>query len=88
MRSGHLHHRLLLASDNALWDAVAAAMGEPWAATQARARALSESGESLADSCAAALHLYRLAAAAADDLLGRQQRSVVTAARQLQIRHP
>jgi hypothetical protein len=79
-------HRLLFATDNALWDAVTAAMGEPWATTQSRA--LSESGESLADSCAAALDLYRLAAAAANPLFDRHQRPVVKAASQIRLTLP
>lgn len=78
-----VHHRLLFGTDNVLWDAVAAAMGEPWASTQARA--LSESGEPLRASCAAALELYRLAAASAGSLFDREQRAVVKAACQLRI---
>jgi hypothetical protein len=58
-------------------------MGQPWASTQARA--LSEHGESLEDSCRAALELYRLAAAEVRPLLTRHQREVVDAACALSI---
>ena len=71
-------HRILFGSDNVLWDLVSERMGEPWASTQARA--LSEHGESLEESCQAALALYSLAAAAARALLDRHQRAVVDAA--------
>jgi hypothetical protein len=78
--AGHIaeHRRILFATDNVLWDLVAESMGEPWASAQARA--FSEHGESLEDSCRAALELYRLAAADVRPLLGRHQREVVDAA--------
>jgi hypothetical protein len=79
-----VQHRILFGTDNALWDAVAAAMGRRWAATQSRA--LSEGGESLATSCAAALELYRLAAAEVRPLLDATQGRVVDAACRLRIR--
>jgi hypothetical protein len=53
-------------------------MGARWASAQARA--LSEGGESLRESCAAALELYRLAAAAARPLMDRNQHAVTDAA--------
>jgi hypothetical protein len=71
-------HRILFGTDNVLWDLVAERMGEPWASTQARA--LSEQGESLEESCRAALELYALAAADARPLLDRHQRAVADAA--------
>jgi hypothetical protein len=77
-------HRILFGTDNVLWDLVAERMGEPWASTQARA--FSEHGESLEDSCRAALELYALAAADARPLLDRDQRAVVDAACALLVR--
>ena len=79
-----VHHRILFGTDNALWDSVAAAMGRRWASAQTRV--LSEGGESLAASCRAALELYRLAAQAAWPLLDPEQRAVVEAARNVNIR--
>lgn len=73
-----LRHRILFGTDNALWELVAERMSEPWASTQAAA--LSENGEALEASCAAALRLYALAAAEARPLLDRGQRAVVDAA--------
>ena len=83
--AGHIaeHRRILFGSDNVLWDLVAESMGDPWSSTQARA--LSEHGESLEDSCSAALELYRLAAAELRPLLDRHQREVVDAACALEI---
>ena len=78
-----VHHRILFGTDNALWDSVARAMGAPWASAQARA--LSEGGESLEESCAAALELYRFAAAAAAPLMDRNQRAVAVAASNVNI---
>jgi nucleotidyltransferase-like protein len=79
-----VHRRILFGTDNALWDAVAAAMGERWASAQRRA--LSEDGESLVASCRAALELYRLAAATARPTLDREQRAVTDAACNVTIR--
>jgi hypothetical protein len=83
--AGHIaeHRRILFATDNVLWDLVAESMGEPWASAQARA--FSEHGESLQESCHAALDLYRLAAAEVRPLLTRHQREVVDAACALRI---
>jgi hypothetical protein len=83
--AGHIaeRRRILFGTDNVLWGLVAESMGEPWASTQARA--FSEHGESLEDSCRAALDLYRLAAAEVRPLLTRDQREVVDAACNLNI---
>jgi hypothetical protein len=83
--AGHIaeRRRILYGTDNVLWDLVAESMGQPWASTQARA--LSEHGESLEDSCRAALELYRLAAVEVRPLLTRHQREVVDAACALSI---
>ncbi len=70
-----VHHRILYGSENVLWNLVAEAMGAPW--QRAQAAALSESGESLAESCRAALKLYALAAHEVSRLLDRRHRAVV-----------
>ena len=74
-----VRRRLLYDSENALWDLVADAEGEPWRGTQAAALALG--GEPLAVSAAAALRLYLLAADAAAPLFDARQRAVVEHAR-------
>ncbi|MDP9238915.1 MAG: nucleotidyltransferase domain-containing protein [Chloroflexota bacterium] len=70
-----VHHRILYGSENVLWDLVAERMADAWA--RAQARALGEQGERFEDTCAAALELYRLAAAEAGRTLNRRQRAVV-----------
>ena len=79
-----VHHRILFGTDNELWRLVGARMGPHW--RRAQAAALSMRGESLAESCRAALSLYVLAAADARPLLTHQQRQVVDAACALRVR--
>lgn len=70
-----LRCRLLVDTENRLWDVLAGALGEPWASTQARAFGLDESG--FETSCRAALELYALAARASRDLFTGAQRAIV-----------
>ena len=73
-----VHHHILFGTDNVLWDLIGVRMGPRW--RRAQSAALSEHGESLEESCRAALGLYALAAAEARPLLSREQRTVVDAA--------
>jgi hypothetical protein len=70
-----VHLRLLYDSENRLWDLVNAAMDERW--RRAQRAALGMDGESLAETCAAALELYALAAARLEHLLDARQSAVV-----------
>lgn len=70
-----LRRRILVGTENVQWDLVAKEMGEPW--TSAQSRALSLSGETVTESCAAALGLYAIAAREAWPLLNRRQRAIV-----------
>lgn len=69
-----VHHRLLYGSENVLWDQVGDVMGAAWQRTQAAA--LSIGGESFDQSCAAALHLFRLALENVRHLLDERQLAV------------
>ena len=73
-----VHHRILFGTDNELWRLVGERMGTRW--RRAQSAALSLEGESLAQSCRAALRLYALAAADVREILSRDQREVVDAA--------
>lgn len=69
-----VHHRLLYGSENLLWDQVGEAIGAEWRRTHAAS--LSIGGESLEESCAAALHLFRLAFDAVRHLFDERQLAV------------
>jgi hypothetical protein len=69
-----VHHRLLYGSENVLWDQVGDVMGAEW--RSAHAAALAVGGESLDQSCAAALHLFRLAFQTVRHLLDERQLAV------------
>ena len=69
-----VHHRLLYGSENVLWDQVADVMGAEWRRTHAAA--LSVDGESFAQSCAAALDLFRLTFDTVHHLLDDAQMAV------------
>lgn len=70
-----LHLRLLYDSEDALWGLVAAQLGPRWEAAQAAALCLG--GETLPDSCAAALELFVQAHRQVDRLLDPRQAAVV-----------
>jgi hypothetical protein len=70
-----LHGHLFYSTENRLWDALAAALGDPWAGAQARAFGLE--GVPFETSCRAALELYALAAHAARDDLNETQYPIV-----------
>ena len=70
-----VHHRLLYDTENRLWDLVSARMGPVW--TRLQSAALGEEGQSLEESCKAALQLYILAAREVKNLLNAQERRVV-----------
>lgn len=70
-----VHRRILYGSENRLWDLVSDAMGEGWSRTQSAALGLG--GESLEQTCAAALRLYGLAAEEVAPLLDGRQGKVV-----------
>jgi hypothetical protein len=76
-----VHRRVLYDSENVLWDLVAEAEGERWAALQRAAFA--DGGEPLPASARAALALYAHAAAEVDPLLDPRQRAIVAHARSL-----
>lgn len=73
-----VNERILYSSENHLWQLVADALGEPWRLTQSAALGLG--GESLSESCRAALALYALAAARVRSLLDVRQDAVVVRA--------
>jgi hypothetical protein len=71
-----VHLRLLCRTEDEMWDAVAARLGPDW--ERAQSASLSENGEPLPASCAAALELFALAARRVMPLLDARQRAVVT----------
>jgi len=76
-----VHRRVLYGSENRLWDLVSDEMGEGW--REAQSTALGLGGESLEQTCEAALRLYGLAAEPVLPLLDERQREVVGRARGL-----
>lgn len=72
-----LHRRMLYGSENVLWDRLAADMGDPWAALQARAFGLH--GEAFDDTCRAALALYALTASEMHATFDATQRRIIAA---------
>lgn len=76
-----VRHRILYGSENHLWDLVSDAMGEGW--REAQSAALGLGGESLKQTCAAALGMYALAAEEVAPLLDGRQGRVVERARGL-----
>ncbi len=78
-----VHLRLLYTTENILWDLVANALDERWRAAQDAAFGLS--GESFAETCSAALDLYRLAAELILPLMDERQAAVVQAAVALEL---
>jgi predicted nucleotidyltransferase len=70
-----VHHRMLYGSENVLWEKVGERMGLEWRRWQASA--FSTSGESFEQSCAAAVHLFRLATTCVAPLLDERQAVVV-----------
>lgn len=70
-----VHHRLLSASENALWEQVGERMDEAW--RRAQAAAFGTGGESFERSCANALRLFRLAVDCVRQLLDGRQLAVV-----------
>lgn len=72
-----VQRRVLYSSENVLWDLLAAEMGDPWAATQARAFGLH--GETFDDTCRAALELYALTASETETTFDDQQRRIIVA---------
>jgi hypothetical protein len=73
-----VHLRLMYATENRLWSMVADAMGPEW--KRAQEAAFGFDGEDVPTSSAAALRLFELTAAAAEELLDDDQRKVVTLA--------
>ncbi|MQM23992.1 nucleotidyltransferase family protein [Glycomyces albidus] len=71
-------HRILYDSENDLWDAVAAAEGPAWARAWDAAAGVALAGHEAG--CAAALDLYRLAAARLGPHLAGEDRAVVDTA--------
>jgi len=70
-----LHRRILYASENRLWDLVARELGTEWA--DAQTAALGIRGESLEESCRAAVRLFDLAVDEVRPLLDSRQLAVV-----------
>lgn len=79
-----VHLRILYETENVLWDAVAAEMGEEWSRTQEMA--LGVTGAGFEAACRASLRLYVLAAEAVRHLLDDRQRAVVEHACELATR--
>jgi len=76
-----VHRRLFYDSENALWDLVAATMGDPWRAASITALGAATAGDVDArEACRAALRLWVLAARDVDPVLSVQAREVVAAA--------
>lgn len=73
-----VHRRILYGSENLLWSLVSGAMGDAWDAAQDAALGLGD--ETFVETCAAALHLYLIAAAEVEHLLDTRQREVVARA--------
>lgn len=69
-----VHHRLLYGSENTVWDLVGTKMGADW--REAQAKAFASEGETFAQSCTAALRLFRLAVVAVRPLLDDRQVAV------------
>lgn len=74
-----VHLRILYETEKEMWDLVADEMGDPYAATQAKA--LGEGDESFREMCKAAFGLYDIAAAKVEGVLGDSDREVVEHAR-------
>ena len=70
-----VHHCIMYDTENNLWDLVGKKMGIHW--SQAQSAALSIRGESLEESCKAALRLFVLAARELRPILGDRRRVVV-----------
>lgn len=70
-----VHHRIVYASENHLWNLVSEAMGEEWSREQSAA--LGQGDETFEETCTAALRLYGLAAGEVAPLLDERQREVV-----------
>lgn len=70
-----LRHRILCASENELWDRVAAEIGDAW--RDAQNAALGVNGEDLRSSCRGAVRLFGLAVSDVAQLLAEDQRAVV-----------
>ena len=70
-----VHRRTLYDGDSHLYEAICAAMGEPW--RRAHRRALGVDAETLEATCGAALELYALAAEETKQLLDERQFAVV-----------
>jgi hypothetical protein len=70
-----VRHRILYDTENRLWDLVDDRMGADW--RRAQSAALGERGERLAESCAASLRLFALAARDVWPLFDERQRAVV-----------
>jgi hypothetical protein len=73
-----VHLEALVASENDIWEVVARSLGERW--QQIQRRALSLDGQSLSDSCHAALEMYCEAVALAGKVFDERQRPVVDSA--------
>lgn len=73
-----VHRRTLYDGDSQLYEAICAAMGEPW--RRAHRRALGVEAETLEQTCGAALELYALAAEETKQLLDERQFAVVRGA--------
>ena len=70
-----VRRRILYETENRLWGLVGARMGRRW--RRAQSAALGTGGESLRESCDAALELYAMAAKDIEPVLDRRQRAVV-----------
>ena len=81
-----VHGRVLHESENLLWDLVAERIGSEWA--RAQRVALGEGGDTLEETCAAALELFYLATHEVAPLFDERQRAVVHAALELIERSP
>jgi hypothetical protein len=69
-----VRHRLLLTREEDPWPEVARVVGADWEKAQRRAFALD--GASFAESCAAALDLFRMSAGAVEEWMDERQREV------------
>jgi predicted nucleotidyltransferase len=70
-----LRRRVLLASENELWDRIGAEVGDEWREAQSAALALN--GEDVEASARGALRLFELAVREVQELLDERQRAVV-----------
>ena len=73
-----VHRRTLYDGDSQLYEAICAALGEPW--RRAHRRALGVQAETLEQTCGAALELYALAAEETKQLMDDRQFAVVRGA--------